>query len=280
MAKILDAQPIYDELKDDLRRNVAVFGKRIGLASLVVGTNYSSRVYLASQERFAHDINVDYCFVELDPFASEQTALGKIKQLNADSHIAGIITNKPFPTTWCEQAIFSAIARAKDIEGVTPHNLGLICLGEPAFISPTALSVLEFLKQTKIDLYGKEVVIVGFSTIIGKPLALLLAHHFATVTVTHVATYEAERLPFYIENADVVISAVGKPALIKGAWIKKGAIVIDVGTGERDGKIAGDIEFEEAAKRASFITPVPGGVGRLTTLFLFKNLLKAATGIA
>lgn len=246
------------------------------MASIVVGEDYPSQVYLTSQRRLAQDIGAGYSLIRLKWSVAQGTVIKKIKGLNNKSQITGIIVNKPFPPHWNEGEIFSAIDCKKDIEGVTPHNLGMLFFDEPLLISPTALSVLELLKHVGINLYGKEVALVGFSTIIGKPLALLLAKKFATVNVTHIATYEAGRLPFYIKNADIVISAVGKPSIIKGEWIKKGAAVFDVGTAELCGKISGDVEFEKAKKRASFITPVPGGVGKLTTIFLFKNLLNAA----
>ncbi len=126
-----------------------------------------------------------------------------------------------------------------------------------------------------IDLYGKQVTIVGFSTLIGKPLALILGRKLASVAIAHIGTYESGKLPFYVKNSDIVVSAVGKPHIIKGQWIKKGAVVIDVGIGEFKGKVVGDVEFEKAKKKAAFITPVPGGVGKLTSLFLFKNLIDA-----
>ncbi|MDD5585318.1 MAG: bifunctional 5,10-methylenetetrahydrofolate dehydrogenase/5,10-methenyltetrahydrofolate cyclohydrolase [Candidatus Omnitrophica bacterium] len=277
MAKILEAKPICETLKKELKKQVSSFSRRITLASVVVGKNYPAQVYLASQQRLAKDIGVEYRFISLKENVSQEEAVKKIKKLNRDIHVAGIIVNKPFPARWNEGVIFSSVDCTKDIEGVCPYNLGMLCLGEPLFVSPTALSVLELLKHTGINIYGKEIAIVGFSTIIGKPLALLLAKNFATVTITHIATYEMQRLPFHIGHADIVISAVGKPSIIRGSWIKKGSVIIDVGTAECDGKITGDIEFKEARKKALFITPVPGGVGRLTTVFLFKNLLNAVT---
>ncbi len=194
---------------------------------------------------------------------------------NKNKKITGIVDNTPFPSNFTEELIFSTIDHKKDIEGMNPYNLGLLFVGEPLFVSPTVLSILEFIKMSGIDLYGKQVTIVGFSTLIGKPLTLILGRKLATVTITHIGTYESGKLPFYIKNSDIVVSAVGKPHIIKGEWIKKGAVVIDVGIGEFNGKVVGDIEFEKAKRRAAFITPVPGGVGKLTSLFLFKNLIDA-----
>ncbi|MEI8349781.1 MAG: bifunctional 5,10-methylenetetrahydrofolate dehydrogenase/5,10-methenyltetrahydrofolate cyclohydrolase [Candidatus Omnitrophota bacterium] len=274
MAKILEAKIIYDRLKLELRRNIAQL-PRLTLASLSMADNYSCEVYLNSQRKLAEDVGVDYLAIELPKNVSSQKVIDTIKDLNRKDKITGIMVNKPFPEGLDEAEVFAAIQTQKDIEGVNPYNLGRLFIGEPLFISPTVLSVLELLKTTKVNLYGKEVVIVGFSTLIGKPLALLLGKEFATVSVTHIATYERGRLAAYIKSADIVISAVGKPHLIKGEWIKKRAIVIDVGIGEKDGKLVGDVEFAAARAKASFITPVPGGVGKLTTMFLFKNLLVA-----
>ncbi|MBU2251537.1 MAG: bifunctional 5,10-methylenetetrahydrofolate dehydrogenase/5,10-methenyltetrahydrofolate cyclohydrolase, partial [Candidatus Omnitrophica bacterium] len=167
------------------------------------------------------------------------------------------------------------IAPDKDIEGMNPYNLGRLALGNPLFIPPTVLSVLELIKFTGLALRGKKVTIIGASSIIGKPLALLLADKLATVTIAQIGTYEAGDLESYCRQADVLISAAGVPGLVKGDWIKKGAVVIDVGTAEKSSKISGDVEFEKAKESAAAITPVPGGVGRLTTLFLFDNLLRA-----
>jgi methylenetetrahydrofolate dehydrogenase (NADP+)/methenyltetrahydrofolate cyclohydrolase len=158
---------------------------------------------------------------------------------------------------------------------MNPYNLGLLFIGEPLFISPTVLSILEFLKMTGVDLYGKQVTIVGFSTLIGKPLALILGRKFATVSIAHIATYETKLLPVYIKNADIVISAVGQPHLIKGNWVKDKAIVIDVGIGKKGARVVGDIEFAQASLKASYISPVPGGIGKLTPIYLFKNLIAA-----
>jgi len=275
MAKILKADPLYTRLKEALKKEIQK-SPAMALASLRICEAYCSDVYYLSQKKLAQELGVEYVDVALAPDTTLTQALDKIEECNRDPRITGIIANKPFPQAWNEEAVFSRIERTKDIEGMHPFNLGKLVMGEPLFVSPTVLSTLEFLKMAQGDLYGKEIVIVGFSSLIGKPLALLLGKQMATVTITHIATFERQSLPEHLSRADVIISAVGKPNLIKGEWIKQGAIVIDVGIGELDGKIAGDIEFESVSKKASFITSVPGGVGKLTTLFLFKNLLAAA----
>ena len=274
MAKILEAKEIYDILKERLKVRLKST-PALTLASVSIGKNYSSQVYRHSQKRLAESLGVKYLSLELPQNISIKDALTKIESLNKNKKITGIVANKPFPSNFTEEIVFSAIDYKKDIEGMNPYNLGLLFVGEPLFISPTVLSILEFIKMSGVDLYGKQVTIVGFSTLIGKPLALILGRKLATVTIAHIGTYESGKLPSYIKNSDIVVSAVGKPHIIKGEWIKKGAVVIDVGIGEFNGKVVGDIEFEKAKRRAAFITPVPGGVGKLTSLFLFKNLIDA-----
>jgi methylenetetrahydrofolate dehydrogenase (NADP+)/methenyltetrahydrofolate cyclohydrolase len=274
MAKVLKAEAIYGKLKRELKGQISSLGQ-LTLASLSIGKSYSRDVYLSAQKKLAYELGVNYIPLTLDAGISLKETVEKIAELNKNKKITAIVANKPFPEGFNEEAIFCAIDFKKDIEGMNPYNLGYLFIGEPKFISPTVLSVLEFLKMTKINLYGKEVTIVGFSSLIGKPLALLLGRKFATVNITHIATYEHKRLQFYVRNADILISAVGKPNFIKGKWIKNGAAVIDVGIGSKDGKIVGDVDFENAKTKAAFITPVPGGIGKLTSLFLFQNLVKA-----
>lgn len=274
MAEILKAKETYDSLKLWLKDKLSQL-PQLTLASLTIGKNYSSQVYRLSQAKLAKELGVKYLSIELPQNTPLKDVTARLKDLNKNKKITAIVANKPFPPNFTEEAIFSAIDYKKDIEGMNPYNLGLLFVGEPLFISPTVLSILEFIKMTEVTLRGKDVTIVGFSTLIGKPLALILGRKLATVNITHIGTYEADRLPFYIKNADIIISAVGKPHIIKGEWVKKGAIAIDVGIGSKDGKVVGDINFEVAQKRASFITPVPGGVGKLTSLFLFKNLIDA-----
>ncbi len=274
MGKIIDIEQIASKLKSDL----ILTGKKISgatLASVQIGKAAASEIYIKNQAKLAKQIGVNFLLQELPVTKTEEETIDRIKKINKDTDIDGVIINKPFPEGWKPDRIFAAIAPQKDVEGLNPYNLGRIFYDQLAFISPTVLAVLETIKFADIQLYGKDVTVVGFSTLIGKPLVLLLAKKFATVTVTHIATYEKQKLPFYIKNADLLISAVGKPHFIKTEWIKKGAMVIDVGISKKDSKIVGDVDFKEAAEKVSLISPVPGGVGKLTSLFLFKNLLKA-----
>jgi len=270
MAKVLDPKDICNRLKEEIRTQLESLPK-LCLASLLIGKETSE--YYQAQKKLAEELGVD--FPVIAPAVSLSDLKSKVEKLNNDPKVTGIILNKPFPSEWKDQEVFSLLSPNKDIEGMHPLNLGRFFSGESKLISPTASSVIELLGETKTELQGKRVVIVGFSSLIGKPLTLFLAKEIATVTIVHIKT-KKEDLPFYITNADILISAAGVPGLIKGDWIKKGAIVIDVGTGKKGGKTVGDVEFDKAKEKAAAITPVPGGVGKLTTMFLFHNLLIAA----
>ena len=272
---LFDATKTYERIKEEIKKELSQLPS-LTLASLVVGKDYSSSVYLSSQKKLADELGVKYFLVELEQTASQQEIVKKIEELNQEEGVTAIVANKPFPKGIEEEDVFGAIDIKKDIEGMNPYNLGKLFTGKNCFISPTVLSILEFLKMSKAKLYGKEIVIVGFSTLIGKPLSILLGREFATVTITHIGTFEAGKLPFHVSNADIVISAAGVPELIKGSWLKQGVIIIDVGVASKQGKLVGDVEFEAAKEKASFITPVKGGVGKLTSIFLFKNLIQAA----
>ena len=270
MAKILNSQDICNRLEKEIRGQLESLPK-LCLASLLIAQDSSE--YYQAQKKLAEKLAVDFPLIP--PVSSLQDLKSKVKKLNSDPKVTGIILNKPFLPEWKEQEFFSLLSPDKDVEGMHPLNLGRFFSGETKLISPTASSVIELLRETKVELKGKRVVMVGFSSLIGKPLTLFLANEIATVTIVHIATRK-EDLPFYISNADILISAAGVPGLIKGDWIKKGAVVIDVGTAEQGGKLVGDVEFDKAKEKAAAITPVPGGVGKLTTMFLFHNLLIAA----
>ena len=273
MAELLKASLVYDSLKNEIKKSSP---KGIEIASVRIGDDYASQVYFSQQEKLAAEVGIAYKSVQLPGHVTLKQLGKEIDALNKDEKVKGIVINKPFPSEWREEDVFSLISTNKDIEGMNPYNLGLLFTGRPNFISPTVRSILKFIELSRIDLRGAEVTLVGASLLIGKPLAIILSNMFATVRLTHVATYEKGLLENHVKKGDVVVTCVGKPDLIKGAWLKKGAVVIDVGIGHKDGKICGDVEFEEACKVAGYITPVPGGVGKLTTLFLFENLLKAA----
>ena len=241
-----------------------------------VGENAGAAAYVKSQQKVAADLGIVYQLHTLAPDIQEEALEKFISKLNTDKSVKGIIIQMPLPAQVNYKRISRFIAPEKDVEGMHPANIGKIVSASAKVLPCTAAAVMELLKETGVDLYGKEVVVVGHSEIVGKPVAFLLLDKFATVSVCHIGTSKAGKLEAHVRNAEVLIVAVGKAGLIKGEWIKEGAIVIDVGINRVGEKIVGDVEFEEAQKRAAWITPVPGGVGPLTVTMLMRNLIEAA----
>ena len=197
-----------------------------------------------------------------------------IRQLNADPSVSAVILQLPVPKVIDARKLSGMISPGKDAEGMHPQNLGRILSGKYSVGPCTAMAVMELLASTGVKLYGKEAVVVGHSEIVGKPLSLMLLDKFATTTVCHIATGERGVLAEHVKRAEILIVAVGKPGVVKGEWVKDGAIVVDIGINRQLDRIVGDVEFESAEKRASFITPVPGGVGPLTTTMLMRNTVE------
>jgi methylenetetrahydrofolate dehydrogenase (NADP+)/methenyltetrahydrofolate cyclohydrolase len=286
--KILDGKVIAEKIKKTLKEEIATLkadhDRQIKLVSLQVGKNGGIESYLKSQEKLASELGIALEAISLDKDISSQTLLKQIEFLNNNKEVDAVILQRPLPKELDLQeekdklAFEQQIAAEKDAEGLHLKNLGSLfyatklkqCLSGK--IAPcTAQAVMEIIKSTQVELAGKEVVIIGHSKIIGKPLSLMLLNELATTTVCHIATKNIEE---HVKRADILISAVGKPNLVKGSWIKEAAIVIDVGTSRVNGCLKGDVEFEAAKEKASYITPVPGGVGPLTTAMLMKNVVR------
>ena len=276
MAKLLEGKPVAEKIKLEIKRQVQLLRQPPVLASLLVGDNAGAASYVKSQARTAEELGIVYKLFELSKDTTESSLIDFILKLNADKSVNGIIVQMPLPGHIDYSKINESILPLKDVEGLHPENTGKLFLSRRGFASCTARAVMELINSTGVDLYGKEAVVVGHSEIAGKPLAFLLLDKFATVTVCHIATSKAGKLEEHVRRAEVLIVAVGKAGLIKGDWVREGSIVIDVGINRVDGKIVGDVEFEQAQKRASFITPVPGGVGPLTVTMLMRNLAEAA----
>lgn len=276
MAKLLEGKPIAEGIKEQIKKDVLALKNKPVLASVMVGDNAGAEAYVKSQKKAAENLGIDYQFHKLSADTTEESLILFIQKLNSDNSINGIIIQMPLPTQIDYKKISQYILPEKDIEGMHPTNIGKILFGKARIVPCTVASVMELLNSLRVDLYGKEVVIVGHSEIVGKPLALLLLEKFATVTVCHIGTSKAGKLEEHVKNAEVLIVAVGRAGLIKGDWVKEGAIVVDVGINRVAEKIVGDVEFEAAEKRASYITPVPGGVGPLTVTMLMRNLVEAA----
>ena len=276
MAKLLEGKPLSEKIKEEIKQQVSSLKKKPVLASIQVGDNPGAEAYAKSQKKTAEGLSIEYQFHKLSQDTTEASLIEFIQKLNSDRSVNGVIIQMPLPAQIDYKKISQFILPEKDAEGMHPANIGKIVFGKANILPCTPAAVMELLKEAGVDLYGKEVVIVGHSEIVGKPLALLLLEKFATVTVCHIGTSKAGKLEEHVMKAEVLIVAVGKAGLIKGEWIKEGAIVIDVGINRVGDKIVGDVEFETAEKRASYITPVPGGVGPLTVTMLMRNVVEAA----
>jgi len=277
-AVLLEGKMIAETLKGSLKAEVeklaAKHGRSPKLVAIQIGENASSAVYVKAQKKAAESLGIGYELSVCPANMSQPDVEKLIRDLNNDKDATAIILQLPVPKGIDARKLSSLIAPSKDAEGMHPQNLGKILLGNYKIGPCTAMAVMELLESTKAKLYGKEAVIVGHSEIVGKPLSLMLLNKFATTTVCHIATGERGVLADHVRQAEILIVAVGKPGIVKGEWIKDAAIVIDVGINRVGDKIVGDVEFDVASQRASYITPVPGGVGPLTTTILMRNTVE------
>ena len=278
--QLLEGKSVALKIKETIKLEIESLKNKYGaqpkLVSIQVGENSASEIYIKSQEKTARELGIDYELRKLDWKITQDELVKAIDNLNNDKAVHGIIVQMPLPQTIDAKLISRFISPLKDVEAVHPQNMGEIVFGRTKILPCTAAACMELLSSVPaLELYGKEAVIVGHSEIVGKPLALLLLNKFVTVTVCHIATGQRGTLSEFVKKAEILIVAVGKAGLIKGEWIKEGAIVIDVGINRAEGKIVGDVEFDKAARKASYITPVPGGVGPLTVTILMRNLVEA-----
>ena len=283
MAIILDGKKLSETINSEIAEEVKKLSdssKAVpGLAVIIVGDNPASKVYVASKKKACAKAGIFSLEVDLDKDITQEKLIEEIKKLNSDNRINGILLQLPLPKHLDEHAALEAISPEKDVDGFHPINVGKLYIGLDTFVPCTPKGIIEILKRYNISISGKNAVVVGRSNIVGKPIAALLMKENATVTIAHSKT---QNLPELVKNSDIVVSAIGKPYFIKGEWIKEGAVVIDVGINSVDDpsspkgyRLVGDVEFEEASKRASYITPVPGGVGPMTIAMLLSNTLKA-----
>jgi len=277
MDKIIDGKAIAAKIREEIAAGVAALkdkGVTPGLAVVLVGDDPASQVYVRMKEQACEKAGIFSDEHKLPAETSEAQLLALIDELNRDPRIDGILVQLPLPKQIDESKILEAISPKKDVDGFHPYNVGRLVTGNPLFQPCTPYGVMKMIEHTGIDLTGKEVVVVGRSNIVGKPVALMCLARHATVTICHSRTKD---LAAQVAKADVLIAAVGRAEMIKGAWIKPGAVVIDVGVnrvGEK--KLVGDVEFDAALQRAGAITPVPGGVGPMTITMLLYNTLESA----
>lgn len=278
-AQLLDGKILATKIKEKLKLQVLSLKKTRAsvprVVNIAIGDHHAMCAYANSQIKAAEDIGIDYKLDVLPSDISQEKLIEHIRRLNQDKAVNGIMVHKPVPSHIDYHVVANHIDVIKDLEGVNVVNIGKMLLGKTAMIPCTPAAVMAHIDETGISLRGKEVVIVGHSEIVGKPLSLLLLQRMATVTVCHIATSEAGKLIEHVSRADVLIVAVGKPELIKGDWIKKGAVVIDVGINQVGSKMVGDVEAMPAQIKASYLTPVPGGVGPVTVVMLMKNAIEA-----
>ncbi len=277
MATVIDGKAIAAKIRGEIAIDVnrlETAGVKPGLAVVLVGEDPASKVYVSMKEKACQDVGIFSDEHKLPVETGEAELLGLIQQLNADSRIDGILVQLPLPKHIDTEKVLEAISPHKDVDGFHPYNVGRLVVGKPLFQPCTPYGVMMMLKEIGVDLAGKEVVVVGRSNIVGKPVAFMCLQQHATVTLCHSRT---KNLAQKVGMADVLIAAVGQPEMIKGAWIKEGAVVIDVGVnrvGEK--KLVGDVEYAAASERASAITPVPGGVGPMTITMLLYNTVESA----
>lgn len=276
-AVIIDGKALAKQLKEAMQVEVAALrtghGRAPGLAVILVGNDPASHVYVKNKKLACEQVGIISFSYELPANTSQEHLLGLIAELNKNPQVDGILVQLPLPEGLDAKHILNAIDADKDVDGFHPYNVGSLAIRQPAIRSCTPYGCMKLLETTGVDLHGKEAVVVGASNIVGRPMALELLLAGATVTVAHRFTQD---LASHIKRADVVIAAAGKRGLIQGEWIKEGAIIIDVGMHRlEDGSLTGDVDFAACAKRAAFITPVPGGVGPMTITMLMANTITA-----
>ncbi|MDD5217601.1 MAG: bifunctional 5,10-methylenetetrahydrofolate dehydrogenase/5,10-methenyltetrahydrofolate cyclohydrolase [Candidatus Omnitrophica bacterium] len=276
-AKLLEGKVIAERIQGEIRQMIEQFlsdhRERPRLRAIQVGDDASADWYLRSQEKLAVKLGIDYEKIPANRIPNPKALLEEIDRAN-ESPAHGVFMTMPLPPGFDPDEALLRLNPKKDVEGIHPTNLGLIVLRHGKLIPPTAYAAFALIESTGIELRGRKAVLIGQSAIVGRPLQLLLGEKRVMTVVCNTGT-PVDEIRKAIAGSDIVIACAGTPRMIKGDWIREGQIVIDVGTSEVEGQMVGDVEFEEASKRASFITPVPGGVGPLTVTMLMKNLMHA-----
>ncbi|WP_067705359.1 bifunctional methylenetetrahydrofolate dehydrogenase/methenyltetrahydrofolate cyclohydrolase FolD [Erwinia sp. ErVv1] len=277
VAKIIEgktiAQQVRQEVAEKVQQRLAAGKRAPGLAVVLVGENPASQIYVSSKRRACEEVGFISRSYDLPATTSEAELLELIEQLNNDGEIDGILVQLPLPAGIDNVKVLEHISPTKDVDGFHPYNVGRLCQRAPKLRPCTPRGIVTLLERYNIDTFGLNAVVIGASNIVGRPMSMELLLAGCTTTVTHRFTKDLRR---HVEHADLLVVAVGKPGFIPGDWIKPGAIVIDVGINRLEsGKVVGDVDFEAASARASYITPVPGGVGPMTVATLIQNTLQA-----
>ena len=269
----MDGKALAARIRAEVAEGVAAFGRPIGLATVLVGDDPASDVYIRAKHKATLEVGIVGRDIRLPDRTTEAELLALVAELNADEAIDGILVQLPLPQQIDERKVIRAVDPVKDVDGFHPVNAGLLLAGTPGHVPGTPLGVLELLDAYDVQLEGADAVVIGRSDIVGKPVALLLLHRHATVTICHSRTRD---LSAEVARADVVVAAVGVPGIVTAAMVKPGAAVVDVGINRTEGGIVGDVE-SAVAERAGLLTPVPGGVGPMTVAMLLRSTVRAAS---
>mgnify|MGYP000277018473 CR=1 FL=1 len=295
-AKVIDCVAIAEEIKEELKKEIDELNSKgitVGIATLLVGEDFGAKMYRKQVEKFCQEMGVEYVNANPPADATEEDVVKIVKELNENKKVSGILPLRPFPEHISDYAIINSIDVQKDIDCFHPYNMGKLTLGEITFAPATPSACIEIMDRENVNFEGAEIVVVGHSNIVGKPISILCLNRNATVTTTHIYTSMAGNLAKHTTGADILIVAAGKAGLITPDLIKEGAFVIDVGInrvkvldengnpvlnekGKPKTKTVGDVEFETVKEKAGKITPVPGGVGAITNMMLMRNAVKAA----
>ena len=272
---IIDGKKIAEELRVELKKKIiefkATYKSVPGLTVILIGEDPASKIYVKNKQKYAKDIGINSEIIKYQENVDEKTVLDKISKLNNDKKISGILVQFPLPKQINKKKIIDAILPEKDVDGFHPVNVGNLSSGYESKVPCTPLGCILLLREVEKDLKGKHAVIIGRSNLNGKPMAQLLLKENCTVTITHSKTKDLKN---ECKRADIIVAAVGQPKLVKGDWVKKGAIVIDVGINQTANGLEGDVDFEEVSKVVKAITPVPGGVGPMTIACLLSNTIE------
>ena len=277
MAKLINGKEISQQIKDELKEKASALkaqGKNICLAVIQVGNDPASSVYVGNKKKACEYIGFNSLSYELEESTTEEELLNLIKELYIRKDVNGILVQLPLPKHINEDKGIETIDAKKDVDGFHPMSVGALSIGKKGFISCTPYGIIELLKRSNIDIDGKECVVIGRSNIVGKPLAQCLLNKDATVTVCHSKTQNLEEIT---RQADILLVAIGKPEFVTAKMVKEGATVIDIGINRNEeGKLVGDVKFDEVSQKVQYISPVPGGVGPMTIAMLLNNVIKAA----
>ena len=278
MAKIIDGKAISAQIREEIAEEVKKYfeqtGKRPGLAVVIVGENPASQVYVRNKKKACEQVGFNSWVYEMPEGTTQDELNALIDRLNADTEVHGILVQLPLPKHLDEEQVILRIKPEKDVDAFHPYNVGRITIGDPKFLPCTPAGIMELLHRSNIDIAGKECVVIGRSNIVGKPMALLLLAENGTVTVCHSKTRDLKEV---CKRADILVVAIGKADFVTSDMVKDGAVVIDVGMNRnKEGKLTGDVDFASVSNVASYITPVPGGVGPMTITMLLQNTLRAA----